>query len=187
MEREAQARLYAALSTLLKPQCLAIVGSLIVSERSAAELTDSLRLKSSELLQHMKLLANAGLIERVHSGGRYVYRPKGDILEHLRNEVDQILRPAPRPDHRPESTGNLDGFVRGDRLLRIPKRESRLNPILQWLASQFEYGRTYDEAEVNDVLQRYHPDYCRLRRELVVHGYLKRDDSGKTYWRDKLG
>lgn len=187
MERDAQARLYAALSTLLKPQCLAIVGSLIVSERSAAELTDSLRLKSSELLQHLKLLTNVDLVDRVHSGGRYVYRVKCDTLENLRSLVDQILHPTHLPDHGPESLRNLDRFVRGERLLRIPRRQSKLIPLLQWLASQFDNGRTYDEAEVNDILQRYHPDYCRLRRELVINGYLKRDESGKTYWRDSCG
>ena len=40
---------------------------------------------------------------------------------------------------------------------------------------------TYPEAEVNDVLRRYHDDYAALRRYLVDEGFLTREAG--VYWR----
>ena len=40
-------------------------------------------------------------------------------------------------------------------------------------------GQTYPEAEVNDMLQRFHPDYAALRRYLVENDFLTREE-GRT-------
>jgi len=53
--------------------------------------------------------------------------------------------------------------------------------ILDLLAQEFEPGQTYPEAQVNTMLQRFHPDYAALRRYLVENGFLTREDS--VYWR----
>lgn len=43
------------------------------------------------------------------------------------------------------------------------------------LASRFEPGRSYDEAEVNAILADDAPDHATLRRHLVDEGFLRRD------------
>jgi hypothetical protein len=76
----------------------------------------------------------------------------------------------------------LQNFLAPDgRLRTIPTKLSKLLVVLDHLAQAFEPGRSYPEAEVNDVLQRYHPDYAALRRYLVENGFLTREDS--VYWR----
>ena len=42
-------------------------------------------------------------------------------------------------------------------------------------------ARRYPESEVNDVLQRFHPDHAALRRYLVENDFLTREDG--SYWR----
>ncbi len=59
------------------------------------------------------------------------------------------------------------------------------------LAGLFEPGRRYTEAEVNQTLGAWYPDYAALRRYLVDEGFLRRADetdpstsrSAKRYWR----
>ena len=76
----------------------------------------------------------------------------------------------------------LRNFLAADgRLTTIPTKHSKLLVVLDHLAQTFEPGRTYPEAEVNDVLQRFHPDYAALRRYLVENGFLTREDN--VYWR----
>ena len=76
----------------------------------------------------------------------------------------------------------LNNFLSADgRLRTIPTKQSKLLLVLDHLAQAFEPGRTYPEAEVNGMLQRYHPDYAALRRYLVENGFLTREDS--VYWR----
>jgi hypothetical protein len=76
----------------------------------------------------------------------------------------------------------LQNFLGPDgRLTTIPTKRSKLLVVLDHLAQEFEPGRTYPEAEVNDILQRHHPDYAALRRYLVENAFLTREDS--VYWR----
>ena len=67
------------------------------------------------------------------------------------------------------------------RLKTIPTKLSKLLVVLDRIAQEFEPGETYPEAQVNDVLQRFHPDYAALRRYLVENGFMTREDS--MYWR----
>ena len=76
----------------------------------------------------------------------------------------------------------LRGFLDDDgRLHTIPSKHSKLLVVLDRLAQEFEPGRVYPEAEVNEVLQRFHPDHAALRRYLVENDFLTREDG--YYWR----
>ena len=39
--------------------------------------------------------------------------------------------------------------------------------MLDFLAAHFEPGRRYTERQVDEMLLRFHPDYCALRRYMV--------------------
>ena len=76
----------------------------------------------------------------------------------------------------------LKNFLTDDGQLRtIPSKQSKLLVVLDRLAQEFEPGRTYPEAEVNEILQGFHPDYAALRRYLVENGFMTREDN--VYWR----
>lgn len=73
-------------------------------------------------------------------------------------------------------------FLRPDGSLHtIPSKHSKLVLVLDHLAQSFEPGRTYTEREVNETLERFHPDYAALRRYLVDGGFLTREAG--VYWR----
>lgn len=67
------------------------------------------------------------------------------------------------------------------RLHTIPSKQAKLRVVLDHLAQQFEPGRKYPEAEVNEVLARFHADVAALRRYLVEGQFLTRDSG--VYWR----
>ncbi|HET7902160.1 MAG TPA: DUF2087 domain-containing protein [Candidatus Nanopelagicales bacterium] len=75
----------------------------------------------------------------------------------------------------------LRAFVRDGRITSMPARWSRKLVLLDVIAQSFEPGRAYTEAEVNDVLTRWHDDYAALRRYLVDADYLGRENG--FYWR----
>ena len=72
-------------------------------------------------------------------------------------------------------------FVKNGRLAIMPSKRSKLLPVLDHIAQEFEPGRKYPEAEVNEVLLRFHDDYAGLRRHLVDEGFMSRE--GGIYWR----
>ncbi len=76
----------------------------------------------------------------------------------------------------------LQNFLTEDgRLRTIPSKQGKLMVVLDHLSQSFEPGRTYPEAEVNEILQRFHPDFAALRRYLVENSFLTREDN--VYWR----
>ena len=72
-------------------------------------------------------------------------------------------------------------FTEDGRLHTIPSKHAKLLVVLDRLAQEFVPGRTYTEAEVNDVMHRFHPDHAALRRYLVENDFLTREDG--VYWR----
>jgi len=76
----------------------------------------------------------------------------------------------------------LKNFVAADGTLKsIPATRKKRGAVLRWLMTDFEAGRRYPEAEVNERIQAHHWDCATLRRELVGHGMLARKD--RVYWR----
>jgi hypothetical protein len=76
----------------------------------------------------------------------------------------------------------LANFLAGDGSLRsIPSKHGKLLVVLDHVSQSFEPGRTYPEAEVNEILTGFHADYAALRRYLVDDGFLTREEG--VYWR----
>ena len=69
----------------------------------------------------------------------------------------------------------------GGGLRAIPSKQAKLLVVLDHLAQSFELGDVYPEAEVNEILRRFHPDVASLRRYLVDHQFLARREG--CYWR----
>ena len=74
----------------------------------------------------------------------------------------------------------LSRFFVGRTLKTIPAGRTKRRVVLERLALEFEIGRHYPEAAVNDVL-RVDPDVAPLRRYLVDEGLLDRAEG--MYWR----
>ena len=72
-------------------------------------------------------------------------------------------------------------FIQGGRLVIMPSKRSKLLPVLDHIAQEFELGVRYPEKDVNAVLERYHSDYAALRRYLVDEGFMTREAG--VYWR----
>jgi hypothetical protein len=93
--------------------------------------------------------------------------------------------PSSRRTARPASEREqrvLRDFLDADgHLKEIPTQQKSRLVILRWLAGNFAPGVRYSEAEVKQLLSRYHPDHATLRRELVDAELMQRQSG--TYWR----
>lgn len=93
-------------------------------------------------------------------------------------------RPQPRPEDLGATTDQanvLRNYLVDGKLSQIPATRAKRLVVLDFLAGQFEPGRTYPEEQVNYMLGRFHPDYAALRRYLVEEELVERQDG--FYWR----
>ena len=98
----------------------------------------------------------------------------------IRVRGQDLTAHAIRAAYEDDRTIVRNWFMRGT-LHTIPTRHSKRLVVLDRLAQSFEPGQRYDEAEVNLVLRRVHPDHAALRRYLVENGFLTREAG--VYWR----
>lgn len=70
------------------------------------------------------------------------------------------------------------------RVTRWPKKAVDRNAVLDYLASKFEVSKIYKEAEINEILKRFHTfgDWALLRRELYEAKRLDRNPLTASYW-----
>lgn len=68
------------------------------------------------------------------------------------------------------------------RLSVFPAREKQKLIVLQEVMKRFEPGNTYNEKEVNTIIEAIYDDYVTLRRYLVEYGFLDRIADGSQYW-----
>ena len=74
-------------------------------------------------------------------------------------------------------------------LTGYPTRRADEELLLRMAAARFEFGRSYREAEVNDVLRSWLETFCApygidhvtMRRRLVDTRFLVRDTAGAEY------
>ena len=54
--------------------------------------------------------------------------------------------------------------------------QNNKDPSIEEIAKELELGRPYPERELNQVLLRFHQDYCTLRRDMISEGILRREE-----------
>jgi predicted transcriptional regulator len=180
---------------------------------SAGELADVLNLTAPTVSHHLSKLREAGLVNLNVVGNTHYYKLNTTLFEAVKtnllnqqmmgvmNEhilsagsVDRYRQKAERARAQAEAwLADLDvneydrkvlrDYTEYGRLTTIPSRYKKLLAVLRWLATKFAPGVKYTEGEVNAILKEIHPDYARLRRELIEAKFLQREGGGGMYWR----
>ena len=163
---------------------LKMLGILANRESSVEELAALLNLKAPTVSHHLNKLKELDLVEMRGDGTTHLYRLKPETLRSLNKELLSPERVASLVDDPGSDAWErkiLRDYFVGERLKEIPASPKKRLVILKWLAGQFASDRTYTEAEVNEVIQRHHPDTATLRRELIGTSLMQREAG--VYWR----
>lgn len=171
------------LKTLADQTRLRLLGLLATEKRSVEELATLLDLKPSTVSWHLNKLKELDLVRMRAEGNTHVYQLNGKGLGRINKLLATPERVAviAKDDEDAWERKVLRDFLEEGTLREIPAYRKKRHVILRWLADQFEYGRTYTEAEVNAIIKRHHPDSATLRRELVGGDFMRREHG--VYWR----
>lgn len=85
-----------------------------------------------------------------------------------------------------EQETNIKGFLdTSGKIIQLPQNKKKRVLLIEYLAEKFEAGHNYTEREVNDICNTWHTfgDFFLLRRELIDHGLLCREQDGSRYWK----
>jgi len=179
------ATLLAFFKAMANESRLRIVGLLAERERSVQELAEMLALKEPTVSHHLATLKALGLVTARAEGVTRWHALRLETLTELnRGMLDQkgFARLSQQVSGDTWEAKVLETFIGPDgTLTTIPASRRKRWIVLKWLAEQFEEQRRYREPEVNQILQRRHPDCATLRRELIGYGMMGREAG--VYWR----
>jgi excisionase family DNA binding protein len=67
-------------------------------------------------------------------------------------------------------------FMKDGKFEVFPAQYKRRKYIIEYILKQFELNKVYLEKEVNEIISRFHEDYCRVRRDFVDEGMMNRQN-----------
>lgn len=67
-------------------------------------------------------------------------------------------------------------FTLDGKLKQIPSQRKRKLVVFEHMVSELRPGRKYPEKELNAYIQRFHEDYCTIRREFIVNHFMYREN-----------
>ena len=67
-------------------------------------------------------------------------------------------------------------------LKEFPRKEKLRLVILRELVKRFDKAASYDELQVNEILQSAYADYALVRRYMIEYGFMARNPDGSQYW-----
>lgn len=165
------------LKTVADETRLAILALLAEEDSYVERIAAGLSLTPATVCYHLKKLESVGLVSAHRTQFYQIYTlnhtlldlPLGAFLSKPQPDADKLYRDKV-----------WQSFFVGGRLTRIPAQLKKREIVLGKIAEAFAADRSYTESEVNEILTRYHEDYCTLRREMVACGFLKRDHETYT-------
>lgn len=156
---------------------LRIVLLLAVGPLSGQEIAQKLGLSPATVTHHMNQLRNAALVKGVRDKNTiHFHLVDGAILERAEELVRRVE--TVRVNNLSERQKVIKNFFDAEgRLKSIPTQRKKRMFVFEHMLSELEPGRSYNEQEINEFIQRFHDDYCTIRREFIINHYMYREDN----------
>jgi hypothetical protein len=158
---------------LAEPSRLRTYSAIVLGATTPDQVAGSTGLPAPVVVKALQRLTKGGLIEAGRDGFSADEGAFKDAVRESRPEWVPL-------DPDPARDTVLKAFIRDGRLTHFPTFPDKFRIVLEHLVQGFEAGRAYPEPEVNEILNRWHPDHAALRRELVDARLLQRENSVYT-------
>ena len=162
---------------------LKILNILVKEDSYVEKIACELSLTPATICYHLKKMESAGVVNCARSQFYIIYSLNREIFDKPLFELikdEEIV--ATEEKYR---KAVLSNFFKHGRLTQIPTQRKKREIVLSEILRQFESDRAYTEKEVNEIILRYHEDYCTIRREMIACGMMARHH--ETYKRVKQG
>ena len=157
---------------------LQILKSLAKEDMYVERLAERLDLTPATISFHLKKLEDAGAVTSRKEQYYTMYSIRSEvfmtnILDIIREESDEAEEQRQREEAYRKKV--IKAFFEYGRLKVIPAQRKKELICLEEIARSFEPGRSYEEKEVNAVIEQYFDDYCTIRRDMISEGILTRE------------
>ncbi len=159
---------------------LQILKSLTKEDMYVERLAERLALTPATISFHLKKLEEAKAVTSYKEQYYTMYSLCQDvfmtnIIDIIKEESEVIDEQKQREDAYREKV--IKSFFEYGKLKSIPAQRKKQRICLEEIAKSFETGKQYEENEVNEIILRFHEDFCTIRRELICEHIMERNGS----------
>ncbi len=169
---------------LSDPRRIRILGLLGEHSMYGQELAEALNVSPPTVSHHLRALISAGLVRMQRENNYHYYDLDSEGIQRIAEGTQHIAKSLfggnSLPPRSEERERVLATFFKDGRLTSIPAQYKKRRYVMERLAQAFEWGRLYEEKEVNAILKAFHEDYASLRRELIDERIMMRENG--RYW-----
>lgn len=152
---------------------LDILNILLEEDSYVEKIACELSLTPATICYHLKKMEAAGVVNCSRSQFYIIYSLNREIfnkpLYELIKKDKEIINTKEK--YKKEVISN---FFKYGKLKQIPTQRKKREIVLTEIVKQFDFGREYDEKEVNEIILHYHDDFCTIRREMIAFGMMTR-------------
>lgn len=153
---------------------LEILNILLKEDSYVEKIACELSLTPATICYHLKKMESAGVVNCSRSQFYIIYSLNREIFDkplfELIKKDEELVNPEEK--YKKEVISN---FFKYGRLTQIPTQRKKREIVLAQILEQFDFNREYSEKEVNEIIMRYHEDYCTIRREMIAFGMMTRN------------
>lgn len=169
---------------LADPTRVKLLMILSAGERSGIELAEKLGISPATVTHHIIKLRNISLINERRNKNTIYFTLNHQFIKNSRMELSDLLYRQEK-EVKKQMSGKqknleqsvLNNFITSEgKLKQLPAQLKKKLIILERIVSIFEKGQKYPEKEINEALKRFHDDYATLRRELIMHHFMYREN-----------
>lgn len=161
---------------------LEILNILLKEDSYVEKIACELSLTPATICYHLKKMESSGVVRCSRSQFYIIYSLNREIFDKPLYELIKKDEKFVNPEEKYKKEV-LSNFFKYGRLTQIPTQRKKREIVLSEIAKQFEFDRIYQETEVNEIILRYHEDFCTIRREMIAFGMMTRHH--ETYRRVK--
>ena len=164
----------ALLKMLADETRLEILNILLREDSYVEKIACELSLTPATICYHLKKMESAGIVKCSRSQFYIIYSLNRDIFnKHLYELIKKYEVVVDTEEKYKKEV--ISHFFKYGRLIQIPTQRKKREIVLHEILMQFEIDHKYNEKEVNEIILRYHDDFCTIRREMIAFGMMTRD------------
>lgn len=157
---------------------LQILRSLLTEDMYVERLAERLSLTPATVSFHMKKLEEVGAVRKCKDQYYTMFSIRCEVFEGNILELIQAADDGESEQEKRDAAYRqkvIDTFFEYGRLTAIPAQRKKERICLEEMVKSFEPGRVYEEQEVNEILLRFHEDYCTIRRDMISEKLMSRE------------
>ncbi|PAT01914.1 ArsR family transcriptional regulator [Candidatus Izimaplasma bacterium ZiA1] len=158
---------------------LNILNLLIKKPMYVELISKSLKLAASTVSFHLKKLEKAGLVRSEKDQYYTMYYVNESVFNQKLIELILVENKDSKSQEKRQDEYHqkvLDAFFENNKIKQIPVQRKKRIIILKEIAKSFELSKKYTENEVNEIILKFHDDYCFIRREFIMEKLFVRDN-----------